>query len=259
MATSTQLSSAGEAMFLPDRQQLFPPVDISTLFSEGVLTRCDHRDSWLDELTPVEKAQIGDVCEKRYTEFAAGRSQSRQLIAVLTGVAETLPIGEYRQPIWPKGIIGSISHSDDYCAVAVTRRAIVTGVGIDVEPFEPLDPEVADVVLTKSEHAAISALDVQAVSQGQALADQAANSSLAGAKAHKLIFSIKEAIYKCCYPQVRAFIDFKQCEVILDPQTSSYHAVINCENSDKQSVNLAVTGKWKIEAGHIFASAEFPL
>ena len=258
MATSAQLSSAGEAMFLPDRQQSTVSVDISTIFSAGILTRYDHRDSWVDQLTPVEKAQIGDVCEKRYAEFAAGRSQARQLIAALTGVAETLPVGEYRQPLWPQSVIGSISHSDDYCAVAVSRRSVVTGLGVDVEPYEDLDADVADIVLTDSELATTRTRDAMASTMGNTLVDEALiDKTLVGGKAHKLIFSIKEAIYKCCYPQVRAFIDFKQCEVTLDPQTRSYKGVIDCCNADDQPVHLEVTGKWMIEAGHIFASAEF--
>ena len=80
---------------------------------------------------------------------------------------------------------------------------------------------------------------------------------LTGGKSHKLIFSIKEAIYKCCYPQVRAFIDFKQCEVTLDLETNSYVGLIDCNNAEDQPVHLQIAGKWMIKAGHIFASAEY--
>ena len=248
MATSNQLRSSGEAIFLPDRQRLLSSVDISTLFTAGVLTRCDHRDGWVDELTPIEKKQIGDVCEKRYSEFAAGRSQARQLIASLTGVAETLPIGDYRQPIWPASVTGSISHSDAYCAVAVAPRSLLDGLGIDVEPFEDLDKDVAEVVLTVAEQASTAAIDAQLERSG-ALA--------MGARAHKLIFSIKEAIYKCCYPRVQAFIDFKQCNVSLDVANQSYRAVIDCRDAKGEPVHMEIDGKWLIEFDHIFAGAEY--
>ena len=169
-----------------------------------------------------------------------------------------MPVGEYRQPLWPQSVIGSISHSDDYCAVAVSRRSVVTGLGVDVEPYEDLDADVADIVLTDSELAATRTRDAMASTMGTTLVDEALiDNALVGGKVHKLIFSIKEAIYKCCYPQVRAFIDFKQCEVTLDLQTRSYKGVIDCRNADDQPVHLEVTGKWMIEAGHIFASAEF--
>lgn len=248
MATSTQLSTSGEALFLPDRQRLLSSVDISALFTSGVLTRCDHRDGWLDELTPVEKKQIGDVCEKRYSEFAAGRSQARQLIAALTGVAETLLIGEYRQPLWPRAVTGSISHSDNYCAVAIAPKSVLDSVGLDVEPFEALDADVADVVLTEAEHASTAVIDNMLLQSGR---------EALGGKAHKLIFSIKEAVYKCCYPEVQAFIDFHQCNVSLDVDNQSYLAVIDCHNSNGDPVQMEITGSWLIESGHIFAGAEY--
>ncbi len=271
MATSSQLSTSGEALFLPDRQKLNSSVDISALFSAGVLTCCDHRDCWQDELAPQEKIQIGDVCEKRYAEFAAGRSQARQLIAALTSTAEPLLIGDYRQPLWPENVIGSISHSDHYCAVAVvaTNGSTVTleGLGIDVEPFEDLDPEVADIVITDAERAATAEFDKVFELSGTApLVDEKAIASDPGnvrfikkpvsSKAHKLIFSIKEAIFKCCYSKVQTFIDFKQCEVKLDLASRTHQSVIRCKDINDQEVHLEITGKWMIESGHIFASAE---
>ena len=247
MAISTQLSSSSEALFLPERQRHSFSVDISSLFTTGVLTRCEHRDGWLDELTPIEKKQIGDVCEKRYSEFAAGRSQARQLIASVTGVAESLPIGGYRQPVWPCEVIGSISHSDEYCAVAVAPRSVVECIGLDVEPFEELDADVAEVVLTDAEHASTGAIDTQLLRSGR---------EPLGGRAHKLIFSIKEAIYKCCYPKVQAFIDFKQCNVTLDVDRQSYQAVIDCRDAEGSPVHMEISGKWLIEFDHIFAGAE---
>lgn len=248
MATSAQLHTSGEALFLPDRQKLISSIDISSLFATDVLTRCDHRDCWLDELTPAEKSRIGDVCEKRYAEFAAGRSQARQLMATLTGVAESLLIGDYRQPLWPDAIVGSISHSDLYCAVAVAPSTLLDGIGIDVEPYEDLDSDVADVVLTDAEKTMTAGVDKLLQQSGR---------EPVGSKAHKLIFSIKEAIYKCCYPSVQAFIDFKQCNVSLDVESCSYDAVIDCLNNKGERVNLEIHGRWLIDSDHIFAGAQF--
>ena len=259
MATSLQQSTSSEELFLPDRQRLHTSPDISSLFSDGVLTRCEHRDSWQEELTPQEKIQIGDVCDKRYAEFAAGRSQARQLIATLTGTAEQLLIGDYRQPLWPESVIGSISHSDAFCAVAVAAIGQHIGLGIDVEPFEPLDDDVADIVLTTTERESIRDLELLPVAVGQLpgqLPGECLTQAMTESQAAKLIFSIKEAIYKCCYPQVKVFIDFKQCEVRLDFESCTYHSVISFEDSSGQTVNMPVFGKWMIEAGHIFASAQ---
>ena len=103
------------------------------------------------------------------------------------------------------------------------------------------------MVLTDAEHTAIAGLDKLQRQSGR---------EPMGSKAHKLIFSIKEAIYKCCYPSVQAFIDFKQCNVSLDVENCSYQAVIDCLNYKGQRVNIEIQGRWLIEADHIFAGAQ---
>lgn len=215
------------------QQNQFAP-DISSLFPDGVLTLVEHRDNWPSELAPAERRQLGEVCEKRLAEFSAGRSQARRLISVLTGTAEPLLAGNYRQPLWPADITGSISHSDDFCAVAVAAKSTVADLGIDVETFEALDPEVVDIVLTPTEIAATGHLD---------------------GWTRKLMFSIKESNYKCCYHRVNAFIDFKQCEITLDLKTCSYMSTIVCNNHTGMEMCLHVKGRWLVESNHIFTSA----
>jgi 4'-phosphopantetheinyl transferase EntD len=227
-------ADVNEAEFLPARQGTQTAPDVSGLFPDGVLTLVEHRDSWPTELVPAEEAQLGDVCGKRLAEFAAGRDQARRLIAALTGTAQPLLIGDYRQPLWPDGVIGSISHSDDFCAVAVASTQSISDLGIDVETLEALNPEVEDVVLTEAElHATES-------TEGWV---------------RKLIFSIKESNYKCCYHMVKAFIDFKQCEVVLDMDRQAYQSRIICNNHLGKELRISVQGRWMLESGHIFTSA----
>ncbi len=220
--------------FLPARQGLHSAPDVSGLFPDGVLTLVEHSDHWPTELAPAERAQLGDVCGKRLAEFAAGREQARRLIAAITGTAEPLLVGDYRQPLWPKGIIGSISHSDVYCAVAVAARTSISDLGIDVETMDALNPEVEDIVLTKKELAATASCDDWV---------------------RKLIFSIKEANYKCCYHMVKAYIDFKQCEVELNLSGRTHQSVIQCKNKAGEALNINVQGRWKIVDDHVFTSA----
>ncbi len=234
MKYAANSADVNEAEFLPARQGTHTAPDVSGLFPDGVLTLVEHRDSWPSELTPAEQVQLGDVCGKRLAEFAAGRDQARRLIATITGTAEPLLVGDYRQPLWPKGVIGSISHSDDYCAVAVASTDLITDLGIDVETREALNPEVEDIVLTEAEMAATESLE---------------------AWVRKLIFSIKESNYKCCYHMVKAFIDFKQCEVVLDMSQQSHRSTIVCNNNLGKELNIHVEGKWMVESGHIFTSA----
>ncbi len=227
-------ADVNEAEFLPARQGTQTAPDVAGLFPDGVLTLVEHRDSWPTDLAPAEQAQLGDVCGKRLAEFAAGRNQARRLISTITGAAEPLLVGDYRQPLWPDGIIGSISHSDVFCAVAVASTRSISDLGIDVETLEALNPEVEDVVLTGAELVATASME-----------------SWAG----KLIFSIKEANYKCCYHMVKAFIDFKQCEVVLDMDRQSHQSKIVCNNHLGKELHITVEGRWMIDSGHIFTSA----
>jgi len=244
MANSLQIDASAEALFLPETERR-RSLDVSSLFSDGVLTRCDHRTSWRDSLTPQEKQQIGDVCGARYAEFAAGRSQARQLISALTGTAESVLSGSNSEPVWPEAIIGSISHCSEYCAVAVAIRSRIHGLGIDVERYEDLDEEVAEMVVTPQERAQIAKRDAHVEVSAQL-----------GKKGHKLVFSIKEAIYKCCFPHVRSFIEFHQCQIEFDFENYAYSAVVKCNDGQQKARTFQIHGKWTVMAGHIFASAE---
>ncbi|MBW2215557.1 MAG: hypothetical protein JRF48_14335 [Deltaproteobacteria bacterium] len=55
-------------------------------------------------------------------QFTAGRVCSRIALGRL-GVAATTPVlrGEDRAPIWPPGFVGTITHTDTWCAAAVAR------------------------------------------------------------------------------------------------------------------------------------------
>ena len=60
---------------------------------------------------------------------------------------------------------------------------------------------------------------------------------------------------RCCYSKVRAFIDFKQCEVVLDMADQSYRSEIKCVDADQRDVHITLTGKWMVQADHIYCSA----
>ncbi|MEI8635195.1 hypothetical protein P4S72_30355 [Vibrio sp. PP-XX7] len=58
---------------------------------------------------------------KRKCEFLAGRLCAKRAMAECGINAETtLGIGEHREPLWPEGVIGSISHCDTQAVAVVT-------------------------------------------------------------------------------------------------------------------------------------------
>jgi 4'-phosphopantetheinyl transferase EntD len=90
-------------------------------------------------LVKAEEPLVEGAAQTRVQQFTAGRVCSRIALGRL-GVARTTPIlrGEDRAPIWPPGFVGSISHTDMWCAAAVARTEDVRAIGIDLEPATPL-------------------------------------------------------------------------------------------------------------------------
>lgn len=141
------------------------------------------------EAALVERAQPA-----RRTEFAAGRAAARCAMTQL-GLAPSMVLaGDDRAPIWPDGLVGSISHTKTLCIAALSDRDI--SIGIDVEEDTALDADLIPAICTPLERKAIAGRDVGPLA--------------------KLIFSAKEAAYKAQYPLTGALFGFDHLEITLD-------------------------------------------
>ncbi len=169
------------------RQQLPVP--------ERVLVRCaaiaDHSAELFDE----ELSSITQAIAKRREEFATGRWLARRTMRELDIPAGVIHRGKQRQPLWPAGSHGSITHADDIAAVAIGDTDSCRSIGIDLERWSRVTPELHSKLLTANELAA--------------LADQP--EAAAG-----LLFSAKEAGYKATFPLADRFIGFHEAEIDVD-------------------------------------------
>ena len=136
---------------------------------------------------------------KRRLEFAAGRSCARAALTKLGITAQPIGSGAGREPLWPKGIIGSITHCDGYCAAAVAPAEQIISIGIDAESNEPLPGGVLHEIANPGELVALSRLP-----QGSIAFD-------------RLLFSAKESTYKAWYPLTHRWLGFEDANVVIDP------------------------------------------
>lgn len=157
------------------------------LFPDGVVVVCGPVDAWQGELCPEEAALIRGASTGRVQEFTAGRLMAREALTCLGLVPGPVLVGPGREPLWPEGAVGSITHSHGWCAAAAALGRDYAGLGIDAEPAGPLDSELLDTVLTPGE------LD------GLQRAPEKARLVLARA-----IFSARESVFKCLFPLSRA-------------------------------------------------------
>jgi 4'-phosphopantetheinyl transferase EntD len=151
-------------------------------------------------LFPEEASAIERAVLSRRQQFTAGRCLARQAWQRLGQGPVALINDEQRVPIWPSGIVGTITHTHTWCAAAVARRSLVAGLGADVESATPLDVDLWERICRPEERAFLSA----------------SSDDRAGLLA-KGLFSIKESIYKALYPSVRLFLDFQGMHVTLVP------------------------------------------
>lgn len=154
---------------------------------------------------------LGNAVEKRRCEFSAGRAAARQAMAELSLAPRSIPLGGDRAPIWPEGITGSISHSASDC-LAVVWAADRQGIGIDLEPATPLEPELWPIILRPEEREALKLADAPALQA-------------------KRIFAIKEAVYKAQYPLSRRLFGFDAISVSLMPDQAGRFSARFCEQA----------------------------
>lgn len=81
----------------------------------------------------VEAPKNADqMAPRRLADFLAGRVLGRLAVRELADCEVQLPIGEDGAPAWPKGIIGSISHSHGFCC-CLASNIETTALGVDLE------------------------------------------------------------------------------------------------------------------------------
>ena len=108
------------------------------LFDDDVRLSEADPASYEGALFPEEEAQITGAIEKRRREFTTGRGLARGLLPAFGIEGAVLVNGEDRAPIWPDGVVASISHTFGYCGVVVASSRDYRALGLDVEQAAPL-------------------------------------------------------------------------------------------------------------------------
>lgn len=135
---------------------------------------------------------------KRLADFSTGRYCAIKALEQLGIQDAIIPMGEDRAPIWPEGIVGSISHCDSLTGAIVAKSADHISLGLDIEEIGRVTPDLWDLVFTENEKSYLFGLsDEDLLVQSTAM------------------FSIKEAFYKFQYPITKTFLDFLEVEVDL--------------------------------------------
>jgi 4'-phosphopantetheinyl transferase EntD len=155
-----------------------------------------------DSLLPAELAYIERAVERRRNEFSTGRWLARRALGALGVPPDAVLQGAAREPIWPAGVVGSVTHSSSVCAVVLAFEHHYRGVGLDLELSAAPSADLAHLIV-------------------------AADEPVSYHEPHmlRLVFSAKEAVYKCIFPICRSFVDFLDVAIHLDPARGTFSAV----------------------------------
>jgi 4'-phosphopantetheinyl transferase EntD len=204
---SLQLQSSMEALALPGvliDHRLISEGDEHALLSE-------ERGAFASSVARVRRAS------------GAARMVARELLVGLGHLRQAIPKSASGVPVWPAGVVGSLAHDAAIAVAAVALRRDYSGLGIDVEPNEPLDPELVPIVATADER--------------QQICDDPHRA--------RLLFAIKEAVYKAVYPLDGRFLD--------------HHDVNACLSSCRASVQGGRVVNFRVcAATHIVVLATVP-
>jgi 4'-phosphopantetheinyl transferase EntD len=183
---------------VPDRPQgVMPSALLRELFPAGVVA-CELKGPGNPaNLLPQEQACIERASLKRACEFAGGRMCARAAMEQLGVSGFPLIAAEDRSPQWPREICGSITHTRNYSAAVAAGRTRFKALGLDAEHVAEMSRDVSQLICSPAEAAWLAQLPHE---------EQPRLASL--------IFSAKEAFYKCQYSITRQWLEFR--DVTLD-------------------------------------------
>lgn len=216
---------------------------LERILPEGVAVASTTEDVLDAPLFPEEEAALGRAVEKRRREFVTARACARRALDRLGLPGQAIPAGEKGEPLWPAGVVGSITHCAGYRACALASASELATIGVDAEVDEPLpDGLLPDVALPQERRLV---LDLEAVAPEVSW--------------DRLLFSIKESIYKAWFPLAGRWLGFEDAAVRIDRQRGTFLARLLVPGPSVGGAALeGFSGRWLAADGLLLAAIALP-
>lgn len=192
---------------------------------------------------PEEEAAITRAVPKRQREYRTVRHCARTALSSIGVPPVAILSGPKREPLWPEGIVGAMTHCAGYRGAAVAWHTQVRSVGIDAEPHEPLPDGVQGAVATEGESEQLAEL-----------AD-----SHPDVRWDRLLFCAKEATYKAWFPLTGAWLGFEDADIRLHPEDQTFTATLLVPGPVVDGVRVgAFDGRWAVDNGLVLTAIVVP-
>ena len=213
------------------------------LLPAGVVTVETFKDVPGELVFPGEEELVANAVDIRRREFVTARRCAREALAKLGHVPAPIRSGAKREPQWPAGLVGSITHTIGFRAAAVAPRNVLASIGIDAEQNNPLRDDVEETITVPGEPEMLDAL------------------TRAFPVTHwsRLLFSAKEAIYKAWYPLTGRQLSFEDARVTIDPRgTFTAKLMIDGARTDGRPPLTSLRGRFLVAHGLIATTVTVP-
>lgn len=210
---------------------------IEKLLPGGVAVAESFGDMTEAQPLAAEAGIVARAVDKRRNEFVTTRTCARDALGQL-GI-DPVPIlrGEKGEPLWPRQVVGSLTHCDGYRAAIAGYAMQVRSLGIDAEPHGALPEGVLEHVSIAPER------DVLATRDKSLHWD-------------RLLFCAKETTYKAWFPLTKRWLGFEDAHITFE-QTAEFSGTFRTEllvdgtTVDGGDPLLGFDGRWLVDSGLI--------
>jgi 4'-phosphopantetheinyl transferase EntD len=194
-------------------------------------------------LFPEEEAVIAKAVDKRRREFTTARACARAALARLGLPPVPIVPGLRGAPQWPDGVVGSMTHCVGYRACAVARDRDFLTIGVDAEPHEKLPDGLLQRVSSEEERKRLAALAA----------------AVPGTHWDRMLFSVKESVYKAWFPLTQRWLGFEDASVTIDPGKGTFSVRLLVDGPNLNDMTpTGFTGRWLVDGGLIITAIAVP-
>jgi enterobactin synthetase component D len=188
--------------------------------------------------------ELSDAVHKRRLEFLAGRHCARCALEHLTGVRPVVPVARAasREPVWPPGVVGSITHTAGFASAAVAWTRHASAIGIDTEQIVSNErgDRVAPEVLLPAERRLLGTY-------------------LDSGPATTVAFSAKESLYKCLYPIIRRYFHYPDAALArVDLAAGTFEIRLRTDLSPTFGAGASFPGVLTIDSEYVHTAIWLP-
>jgi 4'-phosphopantetheinyl transferase EntD len=190
-------------------------------------------------LLPAEEPLVAKSVLKRRREVTNARTCARRALAALGRPEAPILRGAKGEPLWPAGVVGSITHTAGYYGAAVAEASAIRSVGVDAEVHDALPDGVLNHIAFGQELVTLAGL-------------RAADDQIWW---DRLQFSAKESVYKAWFPLTGRWLGFEDAEITVDPAgTFDARVLIDGTTVDGGPPLTAMSGRWLVRDGLVLTA-----